>query len=321
MATCVRCQKTAGFLGSIDFNKKTGRCGKCESAVRRSLNSYRDLFIVISRDGIITPDEWAQLGLLQAKEQLDPHETLTFIRGDALNLLERTLTFAAADGMVTDDEARDVIRLRQALEIPDDMARPILERLSYLQNITAIRRGSLPTIRASVQLESDELCHLETAATYNKVNARSTTQIPGRLVATNKKLHFLSQVGGAEIAWKSVMRIQRMPTGVYLELSKKSGNGYYAVADPLFTEAVLDAIMRIQKRQLITPQDDQASRHIPQDIRIAVWQRDQGKCTQCTATSYLEFDHIIPFSKGGASTVNNVQLLCRKCNLTKGDRI
>ncbi|MEW6358135.1 MAG: HNH endonuclease, partial [Planctomycetota bacterium] len=56
-------------------------------------------------------------------------------------------------------------------------------------------------------------------------------------------------------------------------------------------------------------------------VKVAVWQRDGGKCVRCGAADYLEFDHIIPFSKGGASTENNVQLLCRRCNLKKGDEL
>ena len=35
----------------------------------------------------------------------------------------------------------------------------------------------------------------------------------------------------------------------------------------------------------------------------------------------LEYDHIIPYSKGGANTVKNLRLLCRTCNRLKGDRI
>jgi uncharacterized protein (UPF0248 family) len=159
------------------------------------------------------------------------------------------------------------------------------------------------------------------AATYNKVNAKSISRVPGRLIATNKKLQFLSASGGADIPLKRIARVDRKPNGVYLELSTKKGNGFYNVDDPMMAEAIIDTLARMDKRQLLSPQSDAASRHIPHGVRQMVWQRDQGKCVQCSAIEYLEFDHIIPFSKGGASTVNNVQLLCRRCNLAKGSRL
>jgi hypothetical protein len=141
------------------------------------------------------------------------------------------------------------------------------------------------------------------------------------LLATNKQIHFLSSSGGWTIPWKSVMNTINQANGVYLELTKKQGNGLYLVPDPTITEAILQTLMRIAKRQLVGQSNDAATRHIPHEIKIAVWQRDGGKCVQCGATSYLEYDHIIPFTKGGASTVNNVQILCRRCNLQKSDRI
>ena len=56
-------------------------------------------------------------------------------------------------------------------------------------------------------------------------------------------------------------------------------------------------------------------------VMSAVWLRDQGKCVSCDATEGLEFDHIIPFSKGGASTAENLRILCQACNRTRGARL
>ncbi len=70
------------------------------------------------------------------------------------------------------------------------------------------------------------------------------------------------------------------------------------------------------------PVDKDSSREpIPQDIMDKVWNRDGGRCVKCGSQENLEFDHIIPFSKGGANTYRNLQILCRKCNLEKSNRI
>lgn len=60
---------------------------------------------------------------------------------------------------------------------------------------------------------------------------------------------------------------------------------------------------------------------IPEEIRITVWRRDQGRCVRCGKQENLEYDHIIPISKGGSNTVRNIELLCEKCNREKGNRV
>jgi hypothetical protein len=57
---------------------------------------------------------------------------------------------------------------------------------------------------------------------------------------------------------------------------------------------------------------------IPRAIRQAVWERDAGRCVDCASTFDLQYDHIIPFSLGGASTLENLQVLCADCNRSKG---
>ena len=65
----------------------------------------------------------------------------------------------------------------------------------------------------------------------------------------------------------------------------------------------------------------QRSRRISQRVKDQVWNRDGGKCVECGTNEDLEFDHIIPHSKGGANTYRNIQLLCEHCNRTKSAKI
>jgi len=60
---------------------------------------------------------------------------------------------------------------------------------------------------------------------------------------------------------------------------------------------------------------------IPSHIRREVWRRDGGKCVNCGSRENLEYDHIIPFSKGGSNSTRNIELLCQKCNREKTNKI
>jgi len=65
---------------------------------------------------------------------------------------------------------------------------------------------------------------------------------------------------------------------------------------------------------------------IPDGLRVKVFQRDNFRCIFCgksPATDFgtkLHVDHIIPFSKGGKTTIDNLQTLCADCNLGKSNR-
>jgi hypothetical protein len=63
------------------------------------------------------------------------------------------------------------------------------------------------------------------------------------------------------------------------------------------------------------------SRSIPQDVKIAVAVRDEGLCQHCgTFAGPMQYDHVIPYSMGGDNSVENIQLLCHRCNRAKSNR-
>ncbi|KKM16798.1 hypothetical protein LCGC14_1682180 [marine sediment metagenome] len=64
--------------------------------------------------------------------------------------------------------------------------------------------------------------------------------------------------------------------------------------------------------------EEKRKRTILKSVQREVWRRDLGECVECGSKERLEFDHIIPFSKGGSNTARNIQLLCEKCNRSKG---
>ncbi|WP_347962659.1 HNH endonuclease [Lactococcus formosensis] len=62
-------------------------------------------------------------------------------------------------------------------------------------------------------------------------------------------------------------------------------------------------------------------------LREHIKERDNYTCQICKVSTFdqdlllLEVDHIIPVSKGGLSTLDNLQTLCWKCNRTKSNKI
>jgi 5-methylcytosine-specific restriction endonuclease McrA len=55
--------------------------------------------------------------------------------------------------------------------------------------------------------------------------------------------------------------------------------------------------------------------------RRAVFARDSWMCQYCGARSNLTVDHVVPRSKGGHSSWENIVASCAPCNRRKGDRL
>lgn len=101
---------------------------------------------------------------------------------------------------------------------------------------------------------------------------------------------------------KEEIRLKLLNQNKQKELQKK-------VKHEMIEEGLLPS-MNLRRRERIS-----------QEVKDAVWNRDGGKCVECGSKERIEFDHIVPFSKGGSNTVRNLQLLCETCNRQKSNKI
>ncbi|OLV19335.1 TerD family protein [Deinococcus marmoris] len=320
---CQNCGKRGSLFAPLKLNSE-GLCRECAHKAQEALGRFRTRFLAACADGVIEHHEWQDLQQTVLREELDAKTALDFVRTDALRLLERTLTIAYSDGMISLQEESDFGELARLLRIPPGLLAPLQNELVDLRAATSIREGHLLAIQTTVLLDAGEVAHLEVPATFRHVTATRSRDIVGRMVVTNRQIYFIGGAGegGWNVQYGKILRIEERSDGVNLELSVKKGSGtYHHVTKPLILSATLDALVRLHKRLLLMPQTERASRSIPQNVKIAVWQRDQGKCVECGDNNYLEYDHVIPHSLGGASTENNLQLLCRRCNLQKSNKI
>jgi hypothetical protein len=79
-------------------------------------------------------------------------------------------------------------------------------------------------------------------------------------------------------------------------------------------------------RPRTSPTPAGASRHVPAGVKRAVWVRDGGRCAfisrggqRCGERGFIEFHHVEPYARGGATTIGNVQLRCRAHNAYEAD--
>jgi 5-methylcytosine-specific restriction endonuclease McrA len=125
---------------------------------------------------------------------------------------------------------------------------------------------------------------------------------------------------------------RRMPTS----LLERDGRCYWWFEDCIYWEderldgedvlALVRARQRRQRRKLEQARAALVLDSVPsprrqpvsREVRLVVFERDGGQCVECGSNFDLQYDHIIPVVMGGATSVENLQLLCAPCNQNKG---
>lgn len=92
------------------------------------------------------------------------------------------------------------------------------------------------------------------------------------------------------------------------------------------TGGSLEAISKPKRKKLSNVTVVEQTRTIPLNVRLRVLNRDNFRCVFCGKSpatdigTKLHIDHIVPFSRGGANTLENLQTLCVQCNLGKSSQ-
>ena len=81
---------------------------------------------------------------------------------------------------------------------------------------------------------------------------------------------------------------------------------------------IWDDIKYWQEHQKITPKKRKSIRKTTL-LKWDVFERDNFTCKHWGKRKDLEMDHIIPVTKGGKDVLSNLQTLCKRCNLLKGN--
>lgn len=254
------------------------------------------------------------------------HDLLQIVLPQAEALIERTLTEAKADDVITDEEEAHIGLLLSRFATRPGFMAYVQHELQDLRFITDIRRGNLPNVGGnSIGLRAGEIVHHHAPVTFAQVKRSRGQAIvvhhPGSAMITDHRLIFNSPSWNVDLNHRKVINLLRIRGGIEVQASGRGSGSYLFGDDTRVAYLIYHVAVGKANQTIVQRQDAASARHIPRDVRQRVWQRYGGRCADCGSTQYIEFDHIVPVARGGSNSDQNVQLLCRRCNLKKSDNI
>lgn len=276
----------------------------------------------VLEDGALTENEIKEIDNFCIKHGLDKKKLFKQSSSLINNFLHFTLTNAIADQVVTQSEKDLITRLCDYFKPDQNIINEINSTIQRVNHIAKIKKGDIVPIQThEIVVKNSEIVYFHIKNVTLIIQRKNKEYYSGDFFITSERLVFKSEKS-KNILISNIISYENNKQNVLI--SSKVANQscvFYVGEHSDLVEAYIDQSVKRFHRQLNLRQTASDTRYIPQEVRSAVWQRCNGKCVECGSTSYLEFDHIIPVSKGGSNSENNIQLLCRACNLNKSDRI
>lgn len=221
------------------------------------------------------------------------------------------------------DEDEGILELcRSGMQSAESRVQRAKENLKRVRSMGIVRRlRRLGGAESTLRWTQDQVRECEESIAYHEVRLRQATEynnrahkLLNRVAQRQEELPVLiaDELGGGEWLYRGEIYSANQPYApdqVKLLVWEKK-------------ERERTKLERLKKQMEAGGATGEARRErITEDVRAFVWRRDGGQCVRCGRTENLEFDHVIPVSKGGSNTAKNVQLLCVECNRKKSDHI
>jgi uncharacterized membrane protein YebE (DUF533 family) len=232
---------------------------------------------------------------------------------------------AAADNRLDSVEREAIDRLLNTLPLPASVREYFQDEVRRIVILTDVAEGRMPTATIrSFSLDAGERGFFEGPALFQRVRTlRSGPRLEehgGVVGITDTRLLFRGEERSFAVRLRKVIGVDQVRGGVDISSGGKADGTILFGRDAGVPTAILRKAVALAK-QTETEAGRDRSRFVARDVRQRVWQKYGGSCANCAATQYLEFDHIVPVARGGSNSEQNVQLLCRACNIAKSDRI
>lgn len=275
-------------------------------------------------DGVFTEDEERYLRGKIESAGLDWDTIIQTCHGAARGFVSHVLADAISDREITAEEEAILWRYVSLFRL-EEMSELISSTVSRVRALRDLQNNKLPkpvNDHSVHWLASGEAIYVATQGTRSSLKPGTPPPI-GKFYVTSERISFISEIKPVEYRLSQVRDAGHSGANSLKIVTAKKGLDTFFVPDADITAEIINCLNRLNNRTASTPVEDSLSerRRIPKEVRSAVWIRDSGLCVECGADDYLEFDHVIPVSKGGSNTEQNIQLLCRRCNNTKRDRI
>jgi hypothetical protein len=283
-------------------------------------NRFSKALAAMIADGNLDDQEVAVLEQMVAEAGADWEEVIRECQPLAEQFIRHLLADAATDDNIDDFEEAKILKYLKLFRMGDEIKREVKYTIRRVRLLHNLGNNKLPPMLPlnPAWIQSGETIYL---CQDTRLYRDDTLVSEGKLWITNIRVEYVSEKAGFSI---SLGRVREMKGyGTHLIITSVKGKIDLEIVDAEVPAALVLCLLRLNNRTVSAATDDtrQDRRRISKEVRNAVWIRDGGICVECGADDYLEFDHVIPVAKGGSNTVENVQLLCRRCNGKKSDKI